>query len=407
MEKIYSVTEITQHIKTLIETGFSTLTLEGEISNYRPSASGHVYFTLKDEKAAISAVLFKGAAAKLRFAPKDGMRVHVTGNLSVYAQRGNYQIIALSIKQAGDGGILQMLEDLKKRLYAEGLFDQKLKKPLPYFPSVLAVITSPTGAALRDIIDVTRRRNPRIGITVLPAVVQGADAAAVLVSQIKTANRHRLGDVIILGRGGGSLEDLLPFSDEAVVRAVAESELPVISAVGHEIDWALSDFAADVRAPTPSAAAEIATPLLSEISAVPTNFITEFSREVAQRIDRIRLILRGFTPEALEKSFRQIEQPILLRLDDAKETMLYAVQDKIQSVRHRVELFQRTLEGADPHVILARGYSIVRKNDGTAVRSTQDVTPNEQISIHPANGEFRARVEQITHSHKKGGSKPK
>ncbi|MBT3273514.1 MAG: exodeoxyribonuclease VII large subunit, partial [Spirochaetales bacterium] len=232
----YSVSEITTLIKRSLESEYSGVRIEGEISNFRPAASEHLYFTLKDADAMISAVMFRGRASRLSFQPEDGQLVVAGGNISVYAKRGNYQIICDSLTKAGVGEILVMLEERKKRLAAEGLFDDVYKKPLPLFPSKIAVVTSPTGAALQDIMRVTRRRNAGIDIVVLPALVQGDGAAEAIAKQIKTANQHRLGDVIVVGRGGGSLEDLLPFSEEVVVRAVAESELPIISAVGHEID---------------------------------------------------------------------------------------------------------------------------------------------------------------------------
>ena len=266
MDHVYSIQEITGIIKSLFEQNFSSLRIAGEISNCRPSSTGHLYFTLKDEKAALQAVMFKGRTWTLGFEPKDGLKVIVSGSLSVYEQRGSYQIIVETMELAGEGAILKMLEERKQKLAREGLFDRDRKRPLPFFPLRIAVITSPTGAALRDILTVLSRRNRRVSVTVLPAPVQGAEAAPVLVRQLETANRYKLGELIIIGRGGGSLEDLLPFSDEAVVRAVAASEIPVISAVGHEIDWALTDFAADVRAPTPSAAAELAVPVLDEIT---------------------------------------------------------------------------------------------------------------------------------------------
>ena len=223
-DKVLSVTELTDIIKELLENALPTIVLEGEISNWRPSSTGHAYFTLKDNNASISAVMFKGKMRNLTFNPKDGMVVQVKGQLSVYAQRGSYQIIVDSMDEAGSGNILQILEERKRRLQMEGLFDEESKKPLHFFPKNMCVVTSPTGAALRDILQIVTRRNPKINVIVLPCPVQGNEAGPGIARQIKTANNCKIADVLIVGRGGGSLEDLLPFSDECVVRAIAESD---------------------------------------------------------------------------------------------------------------------------------------------------------------------------------------
>ena len=234
-DKIFSVTEINSLIKDMLEGAFPQLTIEGEISNYRPNSTGHLYFTLKDSTNQISAVMFRGYANYLNFKIQDGMKVQCTGKLTVYGAQGKYQINVTKMSVAGEGAILKMLEDRKRKLAAEGLFDQAKKKPLPLFPKTIGIVTSPTGAALRDILQITKRRNKCVSVVVLPAVVQGSDAAQTIARQIYTANRAALCDVLIVGRGGGSLEDLLPFSEEIVVRAIASSAIPVVSAVGHEI----------------------------------------------------------------------------------------------------------------------------------------------------------------------------
>ena len=394
MAQTYSVYEITLQIKELLESGFGYVSIEGEISNFRPSAAGHLYFTLKDEKASIQAVMFKGKARSLSFVPKDGITVKAEGAISVYEQRGSYQIIIEEMSLAGEGNILKMLEERKKKLAAEGIFDSERKKPLPYFPKRIAVITSPTGAAVRDIINVVKRRNEKIGIVVLPAIVQGEDAAPVLIRQLKIADEKNLGDLIIIGRGGGSLEDLLPFSDEAVVRAVAASEIPVISAVGHEIDWALTDFAADVRAPTPSAAAELAVPVLDEITDTITQIQSDMLHSIGRAVERIRLTIKGFTPESLEMKFRRIEQPLLMRLDDAKENLLYTMQARLTNTKHRLALLIRTIEGANPQEILNRGYSIVyNRQTGLVLRRAQDAVAACSLRIRLADGEIKATAQ--------------
>ncbi len=394
MQKIYSVKEITAEIKALLENGFGTITLEGEISNFRPSAAGHLYFTLKDEKASISAVMFKSKAWSLNFLPKDGMTVQASGTISVYEQRGSYQITVEKMSLSGEGDILKLLEERKKKLAQEGLFDSVRKKALPAFPKKIAVITSPTGAAVRDIINVSTRRNKKIEIIVLPAVVQGEEAASVLIEQLKIADRHKLGDIIIIGRGGGSLEDLLPFSDEALVREIANCKTPVISAVGHEIDWALSDYAADLRAPTPSAAAELAVPLLDGITGLIAEHKEKITANFEARIEKVRIMLNSFKPEALELRFRSIQQPILLRFDDCKEEILNGMQNRLKEVRHRLDIINKILEGANPQAILNRGYSIVTNTEtGKTVRNSSEVKTGTVLKVQPAKGSFNVRAE--------------
>lgn len=389
------IAEITSLIKEILEGSFPSITLEGEMSNVRPSSTGHLYFTLKDETSAISAVMFKGKSRYLPFEPKDGLLVHATGSISVYEARGTYQIIVESMKLAGAGDILRLLEERKRRLAAEGLFDQARKRPIPACPVSIAVITSPTGAAVRDILQIVRRRNRGINVTVLPAQVQGADAAPSLVRQIETANRFDLGDVIIIGRGGGSLEDLLPFSDEALVRAVAASNIPVVSAVGHEIDWSLCDFAADLRAPTPSAAAELVTPETADLAGRVAQAAETLVDSMKERTSRIRLMMATFDPESLELRFRRIEQPILLRFDDAKEALLAALSDRVRDAHHRISILTGQLEGANPRSILKRGYAMVRDAEtGAILRSASDTTNGKLIEILPERGRIVARVEE-------------
>ena len=395
-DKIFSVTEINSLIKDMLEGSFPQLTIEGEISNYRPNSTGHLYFTLKDSANQISAVMFRGYANYLNFKIQDGMKVQCTGKLTVYGAQGKYQINVTKMSIAGEGAILKMLEDRKRKLAAEGLFDQAKKKPLPLFPRTIGIVTSPTGAALRDILQITKRRNKCVSVVVLPAIVQGADAAETIARQIYTANRAALCDVLIVGRGGGSLEDLLPFSEEIVVRAVASSEIPVVSAVGHEIDWALSDYAADVRAPTPSAAAELVVP---ELSAV-VQFIQQNSKNlydsIKDRLEKIKLMVKNFDPQNLELQVRTIEQPLLSRFDNAKDALFQNIIQKIRDTRQRIDNCVTVLENASPQTILDRGYSMVR-NKGTKkiIRNNLDVEIGSEIEIIPAKGKITAKVENI------------
>ena len=389
---VFSVSQITDLIKEILETSFRSIIIEGEISNWRPSAAGHIYFTLKDNNAQIKAVIFRGAAMKLNFRPKDGDKVRCTGNLSVYAPQGNYQIIVNTMEIAGAGNILQMLEERKRKLAAEGLFDDSRKKALPVLPSTIGVVTSPTGAAIRDILNVTKRRNPGVNIIVLPAIVQGEGAAQTICKMIEIANFYELCDVLIVGRGGGSLEDLLPFSEESVVRAVAASKIPTISAVGHEIDWALCDYAADRRAPTPSAAAEMAVPLLADLKHNIANYKNSLYDSVKRNTEKTRLLVRQFNPESLEVRFRNIQQPLLNRFATARENLPKNLQDKIRDLRVRLQSNVTILENASPQTIFDRGYSMVTGPDGNVVRDAAALNIGDKLVITPAKGKIEANV---------------
>lgn len=391
-DTIFTVTQITSLIKEILEASFNNITLEGEISNWRPSAAGHIYFTLKDSDSQIKAVIFRGAASKLSFSPKDGNKVRCKGSLSVYAPQGSYQIIVTSMELAGQGNILQMLEERKKKLAAEGLFDSNRKKNLPMFPKTIGVVTSPTGAAIRDILNVSKRRNPTININILPAIVQGDGAAETIVKMIELANFYELCDVLIIGRGGGSLEDLLPFSEESVVRAIANSKIPTISAVGHEIDWAISDFAADRRAPTPSAAAEMAVPLLGDIQQQLTYYKDSMYTAIKQRVENTRLMIKSFNPENLEVRFRNIQQPLLNRYATAKENLVENMKKKISDLRQKIETSKTVLENASPQTILERGYSMVTDENGTVIRDSASMKVDDKLIIRPASGKIFAKT---------------
>ena len=394
-QKVFQVSELTELIKGVLEEGFSGVVVEGEISNWRPAGSGHVYFTLKDRQAMLQAVLFRGRASRLDFSPADGMLVRAEGSLSVYAARGQYQLVCENLFRAGQGDILALLEERKHRLAAEGLFDESRKRPLPRFPERVAVVTSPTGAAIRDILNVLGRRNAGIRVIVLPAAVQGADAPAEIARQIRTANRYRMADVLIVGRGGGSLEDLLAFSDEDVVRAVAESEIPVISAVGHEIDWALTDFAADLRAPTPSAAAELVSESLGRLAEVAASLGSTLNEEVRRRLERSRALVSQFDPESLELRFRRVLQPRLQRFDDLKEELVLGMRDALVRSRHRCDLASLSIHSASPQAVLERGYAVVRRVDtGRAVRNSRELAPRDRVTLQFARGASGAVIEE-------------
>jgi exodeoxyribonuclease VII large subunit len=380
--RCFKIFEITSLIKETLESQFYSVMLEGEISNFRPSSTGHYYFSLKDNKSMISAVMFKNAAKNLKVIPTDGEMVKVKGDISVYPQRGSYQIICSSIEKSGEGNILAELEKRKQRFAEEGLFDSESKKQLPSYPEKVAVVTSPTGAAIKDILRVLKRRNNKINLIILPAPVQGDDAAGIIAKQIRYANSVNIADVLIIGRGGGSIEDLLPFSDEKVVRAVYESEIPVISAVGHEIDNVLSDYAADLRAPTPSAAAEIVSSELSSVEerirVIENNLIESLER----KFEIIRLRLDNNSRFQLERGLRNRLNPLVQRVDDIKEKIGRSITERITSQKHHMEIIRNSIESASPEAILKRGYASVSAHESEKIiKSGHQVKSGDKISI--------------------------
>ncbi|MCL2602704.1 MAG: exodeoxyribonuclease VII large subunit [Treponema sp.] len=380
-----------------MEGGFPYVMVEGELSNYRPSSTGHLYFTLKDSAASIQAVMFKNRIRSLGFEPKDGMLLKVRGSLSVYAQRGTYSIVVEEMERSGEGDILAMLEERKRRFAAEGLFSADRKRPIPRFPETVGIVSSPTGAALKDILNILKRRARGIRVVILPAPVQGADAAPIIARRIKQANRWCLADVLIVGRGGGSLEDLLPFSEEAVVRAIAASQIPVVSAVGHEIDWALSDYAADLRAPTPSAAAELVSENREETLHNVRATADALVSSINGRIERIRLSARPFGAADLEYRFRSILQPRLMRFDQARDAVVENMQERTMELKRRLDIARTGLVAASPLAVLARGFSVVMPlrdgKPGPAIRRAEDIQSGDRLVIRPLEGLITAVAE--------------
>ena len=394
-ERVFSVSQITELIKATLEDGFPRVTVQGEISNFRPSSTGHYYFSLKDNEAVISVVMFRGRLSGLGFQPADGQLVQASGGVSVYARRGSYQLICESLTRAGEGDILALLEQRKRALAAEGLFDEQRKRALPLYPSRVAVVTSPTGAAVRDILRILGRRNAGIDVVILPAPVQGEGADERIARQIETANRFTMADVLIVGRGGGSLEDLLPFSSERVVRAIAASRIPVISAVGHETDVTLADFAADVRAPTPSAAAELVAASRAELASRVGAFESEISSSLRRRLERVRLLLSQFTGENLARAVRLFLQPVLQRFDEARGELSRAMVDAVKGKAHRLALASRELASCSPLDILERGYAVVSlERTGRVLLSAERVKKGDGLRIRLARGGLRAVTEE-------------
>lgn len=391
----YSVSRITKEIRSRLESNYPDIIIEGEISNFRPSSTGHYYFSLKDSDAIISVAMFKNRHSSLKFKPADGILVKARGSISVYPKRGTYQLICETITKSGEGELLARIEERKRKLSEEGLFDPAKKKPLPLLPSKIAVVTSPTGAAIRDILQVLKRRNSGINVVILPAQVQGEEAGKKIAEMIRLANIHKMGDVLIVGRGGGSLEDLLPFYEEIVVRAVAGSEIPVISAVGHEIDVSLSDLAADVRAPTPSAAAELVSARRDELLHRVVKLKTSLIDTLNQRIEKNRFLLEHFKPDYLEKHFRYILQTLQMRYDDAKEKLINNTNETIKNYKHRLELLKNIFIFHSPLEILKRGYSIVRDlKTGKVIKTSDSVSAGSHIDITLHKGRLIAEIKE-------------
>ncbi len=377
----YKVSELTNLIRETMEGAFPSVTVEGEITNFKAAASGHWYLNLSDDAAMIRVVMFRGRNSSVAFKPADGQLVRVTGHLSVYAKRGEYQINAQHMQLAGVGELLRILEERRRSLAAEGLFDEDRKRELPVLPARIAVVTSPTGAAIRDILQVLRRRNSGVSVVVLPAPVQGAGAAERIAAQIQQANHFSLADVLIVGRGGGSLEDLMPFSEESVVRAVAGSVIPVVSAVGHEVDWTLSDYAADVRAPTPSAAAELVAGAREELSRQIHGILFVMMRDLRFRLGTARNLVKQFSREELLQRFRGVIAPKQQRLDDARELLVREQQARLIAYRSRLALAREAIVARSPQDVLRRGYAIIRDHDGVVLTRFGGIASGSRVHI--------------------------
>lgn len=363
LENILSVSEITNLIKTVIEEGFSEVNVIGEISNFKAHVSGHWYFTLKDANAQISCTMWRGFNNYVLFTPQDGMKVIVSGKITVYPPRGNYQIDVRSMKPAGIGELQLAFEKLKQKLAAEGLFDTEYKKPIPKFPQKIGIVTAIDGAAFQDMKSIAARRYPLVELVIAPCRVQGEGAAEEIVSSIKYLNQFDDIDVIIVGRGGGSLEDLWPFNEEIVARAIFDSRIPIISAIGHEIDFTIADFVADLRAPTPSAAMELATPNIDELFA----FINEFSYYFTQNMYNIIEDYRYEVNQLISSyGFRLLQDNIKNKvqfLDGLVFKFQTLVDNKISFEKNRIELLNSKINSFDVNKILKRGFSIVKQNN--------------------------------------------
>jgi len=389
-ENSLSVSELTAKIKDLIESNFSSVIVRGEISNFTHHSSGHMYFTLKDKHSELRAVMFKGKNSSLAFTPKNGTDVVIQGNLSVYEMRGQYQIIAQHMEPAGIGALFLAFEELKKRLLAEGLFDKSKKKPIPKFPSTIGIVTSRTGAALRDMLIIFKRRAPQVKIIVRPALVQGSEASNDIIAAIKDLSLQEGVNLIIIGRGGGSIEDLWSFNDEALAREIFKCSKPIISAVGHETDITISDMVADLRAPTPSAAAEIAI-----------NNILEISQSIENNLIRLRNLIESKIATTWqtfdnlsERHFLQKPKMVFIRqkekIDRLKNNLSLSM-NKIISLKKSsaINLFTH-LDALSPNNTLNRGYSIAYNKDRLIIRDPNDIDSGESFTLKTGKGEMAA-----------------
>lgn len=396
-----TVGELTRQIKEILEGSFSQLWVEGEISNYIHHSSGHMYFTLKDDEAEIRCAMFKGNNQYLRFKPENGMKVLLSGRISVYAPRGQYQLISTRLEPAGLGTLFLAFEALKKRLSAEGLFDDEFKKPLPKIPETIGLITSKTGAAVKDMINVLGRRAPYVKLILRPTLVQGDEAAADIVNAIQEMDTSCEPDLIIFGRGGGSLEDLWPFNEEKVARAIFDCQTPTISAVGHETDTTIADLVADLRAPTPSAAAELAAPsideLMQSLQTVDEKMRALLERKLEyfwQKMDHIQDRFALQRPDAFINRMTDLNTHLISAL---KQSILM----KLQSRFGQLETLQAELAVLNPKSILDRGYAIATADSGEIIHSPNELKTGELFRLQLAKGIISARKEKNTDTHQK------
>lgn len=395
-DNILTVTELTKSIKLLLEDNFPRVWVEGEISNYIRHSSGHRYFTLKDEGAQIKCVIWRGMSRYLSFEPENGMKVKASGQVTVYEKSGQYQLIVSSMQPSGIGDLEIAFQKLKAKLDEEGLFDERHKKPIPEYPERVGVVTSPTGAAVRDIIKVMSRRAPWVEIILRPTAVQGEAAAADIARAIAEFNEYKDVDLIIVGRGGGSLEDLWPFNEELMARAIFASSIPVISAVGHQIDFTISDFVADLRAPTPSAAAEMAVPDGAELKSFFTESYHRICRIQLEHLDELSDRLRGLVGRYGLRKPMEIVNFRLQRLDEISQGFKKSAYHMVERFENRLGLAGTRLKSASPRTIMERGYAYVFfPVTQEAIKSFTQVAVGDIVDVKLFRGGFKAGVTNI------------
>jgi len=395
-EKIYTVTEITREIKGILEESFPSVWVEGEISNYTLHSSGHRYFSLKDENAQIRCTLWRFRGTRLSFEPEDGMKVLALGNIAVYERNGQYQLDMIELIPAGLGKLEMAFQRLKEKLFNEGLFDEEHKKPIPEFPETIGLVTSPTGAAIRDMIKIIHKRFPSVRIIVNPVRVQGEGAAEEIAQAIEEFNEFAKIDVMIVGRGGGSLEDLWAFNEERVARAIYASEIPIISAVGHQVDFTISDFVADLRAPTPSAAAQM-------VVKDKENLLKEI-KSIAQRLISYQTSLIEYSKQRLKSAQQSygFRRPLDLitqrwqRVDEFTRQLRDKIKNYFEFRKNDLSLRAEKLETLSPHAVLKRGYSITRKlPELEIIKDASLLKKEDRLEVKFFKGKVKSKVEQI------------
>ena len=400
--RIYSVWEITHYIKQKLDSDelLRDIYVKGELSNVSQPTSGHVYFTLKDEYSELRCVMFRNRNALLKFRLEDGMSVIVRGHISVYEKRGRYQLYVEELQESGIGALYRAFEQLKKKLKDEGMFDATHKKPIPVIPHTIGIITSPTGAAIRDMINITRRRFPHVHILLAPVAVQGEEAAPQIVNAIKLMNRVNRElekvDVLVVGRGGGSIEELWAFNEESVARAIFASEIPVISAVGHETDFTISDFVADRRAATPSEAAELVVPDKRQIEKNMSTLELQLRQNIYKLIEQQRRRLESIEKNVLFRTPTERINQYRQTVDELKRTLIAEVIHRVQLHKKELQALTGKLDALSPRAILKRGYSICLKEQ-KVVRSVMDVTTGDMLRVLFQDGEAISEVKEKKH----------
>lgn len=396
-QKILSITQINEYIRGKMDADplLTQIAVRGEISNYKVYPSGHHYFTLKDEAAALKCVIFKGSAMRLRFRPQNGMKVIALGKVSVYPRDGAYQLYCSTMSVDGIGDLYAAFEQLKAKLSAQGLFDPAHKKPLPAYPRTIGIVTSSTGAAVHDMLRILKKRYPVVNVRLLPVRVQGAEAPGEIAAAIRYANRYGLADLLIVGRGGGSIEDLWAFNDEQVAHAIYDSEIPVISAVGHEPDVTISDYVADLRAATPSNAAELAVPdrdaLMQNMDAALASMANSMQRQI--KASRLQLAALSKSP-ALASPVGYLEQRSK-SLELLRNRLAAAQNQTIGKCRQRFVANVSKLDAMSPLKVLTRGYSLAQTEDGKVLRSVRQTAAGERITVKLSDGRLSAMVDEV------------
>ena len=388
-----SVTELNRYIKDKIATdeALSNIIVKGEISNFKNHYTGHMYFTLKDENSLIKCIMFKTYASQLKFMPKDGMKVFVLGGVSVFERDGIYQIYVKAMQEDGVGALYREYEKLKQELEKQGLFDEAHKKKIPLMPKIVGVLTSQTGSVIKDIINVSTRRNPNVYIRLLPVPVQGEDAASKIVKGIKKMNDEKLADVLILARGGGSLEDLWPFNEEIVAHAIYESEIPIISAVGHETDFTIADFVADLRAPTPSAAAELAVPDIYEVKQKINLYQNRLRLSLSKKLEIMKLRYEKSMSSQIFKDPTRMISDYYLKVESQIKNLEKIIKQKEQTQKEKYIKLVSKLDALSPLKTLTRGYSIV-ETENKIIKSVKELKTGDKIQIRLKDGKKEAQV---------------